>query len=95
VTGANAGRRVAVGVRPENILEAGAEARGETAPLTADVEIVEPLGHEVIVHGRVGDDLLVAKLDPHHVPRLGDKVNLVIELNSLHLFDAETEQRLG
>ncbi|HUK14218.1 MAG TPA: sn-glycerol-3-phosphate ABC transporter ATP-binding protein UgpC [Thermoanaerobaculaceae bacterium] len=88
------GRRVVVGIRPENILEAGAATRGATAKIRASVEIVEPLGHEVIVHGRVGDDLLVAKLDPHHVPQLGDSVELAVELEALHLFDAETERRL-
>jgi multiple sugar transport system ATP-binding protein len=95
VTNASVGRRVVAGVRPENILEAGVEAHGETAALTVEVEIAEPLGSEVILHGRVGDDLLVAKLDPHHLPEPGEKVSLVIELDALHLFDAETEERLG
>ncbi len=94
VTGRCAGRRVVVGVRPENILETGSEAHGETAEVTAEVEIAEPLGNEVVVHGRVGDDLLVAKLDPHNVPELGARIGLTIELDALHLFDAETEQRL-
>jgi multiple sugar transport system ATP-binding protein len=91
---AHLGRRVVVGVRPENIVDASREGRGETAAIEAEVEIAEPLGSEVIVHGRIGDDLLVAKLDPHHHPAPGTKVKLVIELDALHLFDAETEQRL-
>jgi len=94
VTGKHAGSKVVVGIRPENVLEAGSETRGETAQLPAEVEIVEPLGNEVIVHARVGEALFVAKLDPHRAPKLGDKVKLVIELDALHLFDAETEQRL-
>jgi len=94
VTNMHLGRRVVVGVRPENILDANREGRGETAAIEAEVEIAEPLGSEVIVHCRVGDDLLVAKLDPHHHPAPGERVNLVIELESLHLFDAETEKRL-
>ncbi|MFH1176174.1 MAG: sn-glycerol-3-phosphate ABC transporter ATP-binding protein UgpC [Acidobacteriota bacterium] len=88
------GRRVMVGLRPENILDPAEGARGETAKVTVEVEIVEPLGHEVIVHGRVGESVLVAKLDPHRAPRMGALVELVIELDALHLFDAETEQRL-
>ncbi len=95
VTNRNDGRKVVVGIRPENILETGVEGRGETAALEAEVEIAEPLGNEVIVHARVGDALLVAKLEPHRVPKLGEKINLFVELDSLHLFDAETEQRLG
>jgi len=89
------GRKVIVGIRPENILEPGKPARGETARLTVEVDIVEPLGHEVIVHGRIGENVLVAKLDPHGAPKMGALVELVVELDALHLFDAETELRLG
>jgi multiple sugar transport system ATP-binding protein len=81
-------------VRPENVLAAARGARGETARVDAEIEIVEPLGHEVIVHGRVGDDVLVAKIEPHRAPRMGARMELVIELDSLHLFDAATERRL-
>ncbi len=89
------GRKIVFGLRPENILQEGKVSRGETARITAEVEVVEPLGHEVIVHSRAGDDLLVAKLDPHSIPEIGAKINLIVELDSLHLFDAETEKRLG
>jgi multiple sugar transport system ATP-binding protein len=90
-----AGRRVVVGVRPESLIEAGTPARGATAPVSVEVEIVEPLGHEVIVYGRAGQDLLTAKLAPLRVPGLGERLELQVELDSLHLFDAETEARLS
>jgi multiple sugar transport system ATP-binding protein len=88
------GAKVVLGIRPENIRERGREGN-TTAPLHARVEFVEPLGHEVIVHGRVGDDLLIAKVDPHRSPEIGSEVDLVIELETIHLFDAATEQRLA
>ncbi|HRS17673.1 MAG TPA: sn-glycerol-3-phosphate ABC transporter ATP-binding protein UgpC [Thermoanaerobaculaceae bacterium] len=94
-TGGKDGRAVTVGVRPENVLGPGQEARGATARLSACIEVMEPLGHEVIVHARTGDDVLVAKLDPHRAPRLGDTLELVVELDKLHLFDAQTEQRMS
>jgi multiple sugar transport system ATP-binding protein len=83
------------GLRPENIREREREGGGPTVRLRARVEFVEPLGHEVIIHGRVGDDLLVAKADPHHAPEMGSEIDLVAEVEALHLFDAATEQRLG
>ena len=86
------GRKVVLGIRPENIREAS--RGGATVQITALVEFVEPLGHEVIVHGRVGDDLLVAKTDPHRSPEMGAHFPLVIEADAIHLFDAATEQRL-
>jgi multiple sugar transport system ATP-binding protein len=88
------GQKVVFGIRPENILHADEKGRGETAQISADVEIVEPLGHEVVVYSRAGDDLLCATLDPHRAPKMGDKIELLIELDGLHLFDAETEKRI-
>jgi multiple sugar transport system ATP-binding protein len=89
------GRRVVLGIRPENVREQAREGTGDALPFKARVEFVEPLGHEVIVHGRVGDDLIVAKTDPHRAPGIGDDVALVLEAGAVHLFDAATEQRLA
>jgi multiple sugar transport system ATP-binding protein len=92
------GSQVVLGVRPENIREAGTENRRgapePVVPIRVVIEFVEPLGHEVIIHGRIGDDLLVAKTEPHHAPQVGDELSLEIELAGLHVFDAETEMRL-
>jgi multiple sugar transport system ATP-binding protein len=88
------GAKMVLGIRPENIREASREGAGGTVPVTAKVEFVEPLGYEVIVHGRVGDDLIVAKVDPHRAPKMGSMVDLVVEVDAVHLFDAATEKRL-
>ncbi len=94
-TGGKDGRRVTVGIRPENILDGTRAPRGETAQLSVEVEVVEPLGHEVIVHGRIGDDLVVMTVDPHRAPQIGQQFEMGVELDALHLFDSETEQRLS
>ena len=87
------GMRVLVGVRPENLVDA-ASGRGETAPVRMDVEVIEPLGHEILVHGTIGDDRLVAKGNPHRPPSLGEPLDLVVELERMRIFDPETELRL-
>lgn len=87
------GRGVLLGIRPES-LTAGLTVRGETAPLTLDVEVVEPLGHEVLVHGKLHDNLLVAKVDPYQTPPVGQPLTLDVALDRLHLFDPDTESRL-
>lgn len=87
-------RKVMVGVRPENVLEPTAKGRGETARVQGTVEIVEPIGHEAIVHARVGDAQFVSSFESHRMPRLGDKVEMVLEIDQLHLFDAATEKRI-
>ncbi len=89
------GQKLVLGLRPENLREAARDGGGATVTVTAKVEFVEPLGHEVIVHGRVGDELLVAKVDPHRSPQIGGTMSLVIETAAAHLFDAATEKRLA
>ena len=96
--GATAGKdgsKIVVGVRPEHVLDPSETARGETARLKGKVEVVEPLGDKVIIHVRVGDDVLVYQVEPHAMPEMGDDAELVLELEKLHLFDAATERRLA
>jgi multiple sugar transport system ATP-binding protein len=89
------GRKVVIGIRPENVLDPSEPARGEAARLSGLVEVVEPLGDEAIIHVRVGEDVLVYPVEPHAMPEMGDKAELVLELDKLHLFDAVTERRLA
>ena len=88
------GQKVLVGVRPENILAGDQKGRGAIAHVQGLVDIVEPIGHEAIVHSRLGSDVLVAALDAHNMPHVGDTIDLAVELDSIHLFDAATELRL-
>jgi multiple sugar transport system ATP-binding protein len=94
ITRGNSGRAVLCGIRPGNLIGGERAGRGETSILNVDVEMVEPLGHEVIVHGRLGEDLLVATFDPHSAPKIGTGIDVVVELGSIHLFDASSERRL-
>jgi multiple sugar transport system ATP-binding protein len=95
VTAGKGGKKLKVGIRPDNVIASGASVRGESAPIEVSVDLVEPLGNEVIVHSRLADNSLVFRLPPQHTPESGSKVQVQVELESLHLFDAETEQRLS
>ena len=92
---ARAGKTVVVGVRPENVLETGRPTRGLTAPLELTAEMIETLGDEVVVHGMHGEDQIAFKMDPHKPPEFGAKVSAVVEIERLHLFDADTELRIN
>jgi multiple sugar transport system ATP-binding protein len=89
-----AGKMVIVGVRPEHLREATRAANGATAALELTVDLVETLGDEVVVHARAGDDLLAFKMDPHHSPEMGGTVQALVEIDRLHIFDADTEKRI-
>ncbi|HEY7728657.1 MAG TPA: sn-glycerol-3-phosphate ABC transporter ATP-binding protein UgpC [Candidatus Eisenbacteria bacterium] len=88
------GGRVLAGLRPEHLHVADGAVPTGRHRLEADVDMVELLGNEAVVHARIGDIVLVAKADSQGAPRSGARVSLDLELDALHLFDAETEQRL-
>ncbi|MGC4001510.1 MAG: sn-glycerol-3-phosphate ABC transporter ATP-binding protein UgpC [Anaeromyxobacter sp.] len=89
------GQAVVAGIRPENVLQPTRTPRGPSAKVPVVVEIAEPLGDEVIVHARVGDDVLVYRQDPRPIPGIGDKLEVQVELEHLHLFDAASQLRIG
>ena len=88
------GREIFVGLRPEHLRGKSVSDRGETAAIRVKVEMIETLGYEMLVHGRCGEDRLVAKVDPHDKPELDTEIDLFAELSALQLFDAATQRRL-
>jgi multiple sugar transport system ATP-binding protein len=91
---ATPGQKLHAGIRPEHLLGGGRRPRGAGAPLKGVVEIVEPLGYEAIVYARVGDELFVSPFETHAMPKAGEQVELLVEVDKLHLFDAESGKRL-
>jgi multiple sugar transport system ATP-binding protein len=89
------GRAVDVGIRPEHVVDPATPAHGPTAVLEADIELVEPLGDEAVVHARVGGHPLTYRVEPRRMPEVGRRVEVAVELERLHLFDGETGARLG
>ncbi|MDA8052261.1 MAG: sn-glycerol-3-phosphate ABC transporter ATP-binding protein UgpC [Rhodospirillales bacterium] len=85
------GRLLIIGIRPEHVtlLPAAEAARG----LSLAVDLVEPLGSETLLHGRLpGGAALTVQL-PGMVP-VGDAVAVALPAASLHVFDAESGRRL-
>ena len=81
------GRKLRAGIRPEHL-------RRGTAAIPAVVELVEPIGHEAVIHARTGNDAFVVTHDVHSAPRIGETIQLQLEPEKLHLFDAESGERL-
>ena len=79
---------IVLGIRPEDIhdMESAARADKTTAPLTATVEVVEPMGSEVFLNLRAGKSALVARVDPSHMPSVNDTVPLAMEIDKAHFF---------
>jgi multiple sugar transport system ATP-binding protein len=90
---AAAGRRILLGVRPDDLRVATGEARGALA-LEARIGVIEPLGPDTLVYAEAGGRELIAKADGRTLLHRGDVVRLVAEADALHVFDAETEASL-
>jgi sn-glycerol 3-phosphate transport system ATP-binding protein len=86
------GREVMAGIRPEHITLA--EGAGECLPL--HVELVEVLGADTLVHGAFDQATTITVRLPgglHISP--GDKLQLRVKPDKLHLFDPESGARLN
>ncbi|CAN5789842.1 ABC transporter ATP-binding protein [soil metagenome] len=77
------------GVRPEHFEIIEGQAPGPGATVKATCDVVEFLGNEELIHVRVGEHDLVAIVDSSHRVRPGDKINLFVPLEKIHLFDTQ------
>ncbi|KNZ33700.1 MAG: glycerol-3-phosphate transporter ATP-binding subunit [Methylibium sp. NZG] len=85
-----------LGLRPEHaqIGPQGAADVGSGWPLK--VEVIEMLGAERLVYGRLGSELFTLRMDATLAPpAVGSTVSLLAPAAQLHWFDASTQQRVG
>ena len=83
-------REVVLGVRPEDLqpLVAG------DAALSAQLEVLEPVGNEIFLNLRFGDQALVSRVSPRTLPEPGSTLSLSLITERLHLFDAASGARI-
>jgi multiple sugar transport system ATP-binding protein len=86
------GNRVTVGVRPEKLTVA---LKG----LIVDVDVIEELGSDGYLYGRVQLDgteqNIVVRVHPIDHPMAGDKIHLQADPEAVHVFDTESGERLN
>jgi multiple sugar transport system ATP-binding protein len=92
---AYAGKQVTFGVRPEDFHDKKifSDAKAENT-IKAKVEVIEPLGDEVLFYLVSGQHNLVAKLDSRTKVKVGDEMEVALEMEETHIFDTETEKTL-
>ncbi len=84
-------RPLVVGIRPEDFHPLDAPAQSS---LTAQLEVIEPVGNEVFLHLAWGSVTLVVRTPPGPLPTPGSQVPLGYAPGKLHFFDAQTQQRI-
>ena len=79
---------VTLGIRPQYLYADGVEPDvQETATITAQVDLVEPMGSETFLYLSVGDANIVARAGAHIMPELGAKIEIGIDMTRAHFFD--------
>jgi multiple sugar transport system ATP-binding protein len=109
------GKRVVVGIRPEDFADAGIESDAPAdRRLRADVKLVEALGSELMVHmaidakiadsgdpdkaqepeGAGAHSNLVARFSPRSHVRADETVEIIVNSEQMHFFDADTREAI-
>jgi multiple sugar transport system ATP-binding protein len=90
------GKKVYFGIRPEDIHDAHYHPRGvdENAKITSAVTVVEPLGSEVYAFIDNGGKEMVSRLDPRTTAKVGQPLEVIVDMSKMHIFDSESEKAL-
>ncbi len=91
------GKRITAGIRPEDIYDSankGSIPVTEVNTFTAQVDVLEKLGAEDTAYLVVGEKHLTATLDPATRIEAGRSAKFAVDLDKVHVFDADTEQAI-
>jgi len=88
-------KKVIFGIRPEDIDDAQLlPEEKRVQPVTARVDVTEPMGSEVYTYFSIGEHTFIARLDSLTKAKDGAMHPVVFNMEKMHLFDAETEQAI-
>ena len=87
---------VIYGIRPEDIHEWSPEReeRYGVNPYRVKVEVAELLGHEYYIHTTFGAGDLVAKIPLVKEIKIGEDLDILVNVKKSHIFDPITEKRI-
>src|SRR5947209_2231478 len=81
---------VTVGIRPEDLMWRPAAGPDSTLTLNADVDVVEPMGHEAYVTAVCAGQTVTSRFPPRSGVRTRERVEPALNPARLHLFDAQS-----
>ena len=102
----NTGKELIFGLRPEDIHDEPTWLESKAPKIQVKVDVVEALGSETLLYCKtrkenenpdeevsIADDIsnLIAKVDSRSATKVGDKIEVAIDIKHCHLFDKNTE----
>jgi multiple sugar transport system ATP-binding protein len=89
------GKKVVFGIRPEDIYAAEFPAPGILpAKVATEVDVTELMGNEIFLYLLTGKKSFIARVDPRTQVHTGETIDLIINMDNMHLFDPQTEKTL-
>jgi multiple sugar transport system ATP-binding protein len=85
-------RPALLGVRSEDL---SLDVRDESTTLEGKVYAVEPLGDRTLIDVEIGDQRIVIKAPPTASLQIGEQIRASVDLDRIHLFDADTESAIS
>jgi multiple sugar transport system ATP-binding protein len=90
----HAGKAVIFGIRPEDIHDPQFSPPGiHSAPVNVHVDVTELMGNEIFLYLLAGDSAFVGRVDPRTNARAGMQTQIVFNMDNMHLFEPEGDQR--
>ncbi|RLE99301.1 MAG: sugar ABC transporter ATP-binding protein [Thermoprotei archaeon] len=89
-------KTVTVGIRPEHMYIEKHMIPTDIKPwkIKGKIDFVEPLGSDTILHVNTGSMLILVKVPGSYRAKIGEEVEVVLDLNQLHIFDKKSEKAL-
>jgi multiple sugar transport system ATP-binding protein len=89
------GKNAILGVRPEDIHDEPVFIEASTGTkINAKIDVSELLGAETMLYSSIDGQDFIARVDARSNIKPGDMIELAIDMNKTHFFDAETELRI-
>jgi multiple sugar transport system ATP-binding protein len=86
---------VILGIRPEDIHDEQVVLETyKDSTVHFKVDVSELLGAETNIYATVGDADVIARVDARADIKIGDELDLALDMNKCHFFDPETELRI-
>ncbi|MDR1689452.1 MAG: sn-glycerol-3-phosphate ABC transporter ATP-binding protein UgpC [Clostridiales bacterium] len=93
IDGGYENREVILGIRPEDLHDEPVFLNNSRdSIIDVDVEVTEMLGAEVLLYVVVNGTPLTARVDPRSTAKVGDRIQLALDVNRIHVIDKVSEQ---
>lgn len=90
------GKTVVFGIRPEHISDnTELIAKNPNSVITGNVEVIELMGAESYIYTKSGNSQMNVRVEGTTSLKIGEKASLYLDAEKLHVFDKESEIRIG